>query len=310
MFNKNFPRNLIVILAAILFIGLTCASYLGLTYRHIDAAVDLSSPPLPVTAQSLHEGPSFRVAVANMLSPMKGYQHYEDLADLLAHEFGLPLELVTAESYSEVNTMLRESKVDLAFVCVGGFASARSDMDVIASPVIDGQARFNSLIIVPADGPAQALIDLKGKRFLYVDPESATGYWYMAQRIRELGHSPETFFAQVSWTGSHDHSITAVAQHIADGACVSSIIYRLMTHNDPSLARRIRIIETSPPYPSPPVVVRTSMPVSQRNRLANTLVNLADSRDGRAILKDLGIDGFVPARNSDYLAVEPLEASP
>jgi phosphonate transport system substrate-binding protein len=310
MLNKNSSRNLIVILAAIVFMGLTWASYLGLTRRHIDATIDLSSPPLPAAAQPLHEGPSFRVAVANMLSPVKGYKHYEELADLLAHEYGLPLELVTGESYAEVNTMLRESKVDLAFMSVGGPASARADMDVIAAPVIDGKAEVEALIIVPADGPAQSLADLQGRRFLYVDPESATGYWYARQRIIELGFSPETFFTRVSWTGSHDHSITAVSQHIADGACVSSIIYRLMTDNDPTLSQRLRIIETSPPFPSPPVVVRTSMPVSQRNRLTNALVRLSASASGRGILRDLGADGFVTARNSDYLTLVPPEAGP
>jgi len=52
------------------------------------------------------------------------------------------------------------------------------------------------------------------------------------------------------------------------------------------------------------------MPVSQRNRLVNALVRLSASASGRGILRDLGADGFVTARNSDYLTLVPPEAGP
>lgn len=310
MFDKNLSRTLIIIFSVLFFGGLTSAAYLALTYRHIDQAVSLSSPPLSFVSQPLHEGLTFRVALANMISPVKGYKLYQDLADLLAHEYGLPLELVTGEDYAEVDEMLHESKVDLAFVCTGGFVSASEAMEVIAAPTIQGKPEIEALIIVPAESEARSLTDLRGKRFLFVDPESNTGYWYVEKKLAGLGETPDRFFGSVSFTGSHDHSIVAVSQRMVEGASVSSMVYNLMIESDRLLSRRVRVIETSPPFLSPPVVVRKTMPMSQRNRLTHVLFHLADTEQGKAILRSIGADGFVPARNQDYQTLVPPEGPP
>src|SRR3972149_7935511 len=102
MSHNTASRSIILIVAALLFFGLTSAAYLALTYRSVDQTISLSSKPLPFVSQPLHEGMTFRVALANMLSPVKSFNLYQDLADLLAHEYGLPLELVSGETYAEV----------------------------------------------------------------------------------------------------------------------------------------------------------------------------------------------------------------
>jgi hypothetical protein len=38
-----------------------------------------------------------------------------------------------------------------------------------------------------------------------------------------------------------------------------------------------------------------------------TLVGLKDSEEGRSLLEEIGIEGFVPASNSDYQAFSPME---
>lgn len=307
---KNITLNPLLIVAAIIFVGLISAAYFSITYRHVDESVSLASPPLPSRPNPLHRGLTFRVAIAAMLSPVKNFKVYQDLADLLAREFGLPLEIITRDTYAEVNELLRNGEVDVAFVCTGGYASAPDAMDVIAAPVINGRAEYYALIIVPRDSPAQSIEDLRGKSFLFTDPDSNTGCRHPRERLRLIGETSETFFSEIRWTGSHDRSILAVSQRLAQGASVDSLIFDAMLVNDDMLAGLVRILERSHAYPSPPVVVRKTMSIPQRKQLVHILVQLSETAKGRAILKGIGVDGFTPANNSAYQSLEPPPESP
>lgn len=301
-------KALLVFLVVFLGLGsILGAGYALMFHRRVDARISLESDPLPSRPSALHHELSFKVAVASMLSPARSYATYVELADRLAHSAGLPLEIVSRDSYAEVNELLRKSEVDLAFVCTGGFASAPDSMEVIASTVIKGKTEFQALIIVPADSDANSFADLSGRSFVFTQPDSLTGHWYPRARVNVLGATLESYFGEVRFTGTHDRSIIAVSQGMAGGGSVSSVIYDTMTSEDETLASKLRVIERSRPYPSPPVVVRKTMPHSLRKRLVNLLVSLDQTPDGRNTLNKLGIDGFVPASNQDYRHMGPGE---
>jgi phosphonate transport system substrate-binding protein len=309
--KKTTNQGLLISVAVVIAFGvLIGATYYALTHRHVDALVRLDQPPSATAHHPLHKALTFRVAVATMLSPIKSYKAYGDLADLLARQYGMPAELVTRKTYAEVNGLLRDGEVDVAFVCSGGFASAPDAMDVIAAPLIDGLPEYHALIIVPSDSAVRSLEDLRGKRFLFMEPDSNTGYWYPLERLKALGETPEGFFGETQWTGSHDHSILAVSQRLAEGASVHSVVFNFMVSADEALARQLRILEKSPPYPSPPVVVRKTMPVPRRKGLVKSLVDLSKTEEGRVILRGIGIDGFVPAENAMYSSIRPPEPRP
>jgi phosphonate transport system substrate-binding protein len=296
----NRALNISIIIAAVAFGLLICGVYFSIIHRRVDASVSMASTPIPSVPKPLHKGLTFNVAVASMISPMKSFRMYHELAERLAREFGRPLEIITRDSYAEVNELLGNGQVDVAFVCSGGYASAPDAMDVIAAPIIDGRPEYYALVIVPANSTAQKFEDLRGRSFLFMEPESNTGYWYAFERLADMGESPESFFSEFRWTGSHDRSILAISQEMAGGASVHSVIYGQMVSQDEALSRRIRVLEKSLPYPSPPVVVRKTMPVPQRKRLVQTLVQLSETEEGRAILRGMGIDGFAPANNLTY----------
>jgi phosphonate transport system substrate-binding protein len=301
-------RYLAVLAIAMVFIGLSIAAYLTVNYRRADAHVRLDSSPSAAIPGPLQKTMSFKVGVANMVTPIKGYDVYHGIAGKLAEGFGLPLELIAAKTCAEMNNMLLNNELDVAFACAGSPVSARDAMDVIAAGQADGKPVYYALIIVPADSKAGSLSDLKGKNFLYTDPNSNAGYWYAVRRLKDLGQEPKTFFRSVKWTESHDHSVLAVSQHMADGAVVSSMIYNLMLSKDPALASSVRVLEKSGPFPSPPVVVRKDMPVRERNIILGILFNLSGSGQGRQMLSGIGLEGFVPADNSRYLSIKPAEA--
>lgn len=269
--------------------------------RPIAAQVRLDSAP----AAALPSGDApqpLRVAAAAMLAPVNSYRVHHALGHYLAHALGRPLEMVTAGSYAEVNAALRRGAIDVAFVCSGGFAAGRDAMDVIAVPIRHGEATYRAALIVHADSPAQSLADLRGRRVVCSDPLSNSGCWHLQRAAQRLaGATP--FFADITYTGSHERSIHAVASGATGGATVGTIFLEDALARNPALP--LRVLSLSEPIPNPPVVVRKGLPTSLRDRLQRALVALEATADGRAVLREMRADGFRGATNEEFRGVVP-----
>ncbi len=264
--------------------------------------------------QSLPEEPPadiipLRVAVAAVISPKGNVESYTPLLEYLGRRLGRPVEMVQRRTYAEVNDLIREGKVDLAFVCTSAYVAGEREfgMQLLAAPQVNGEAAYHAYLIVPADSPAQTMADLRGKVFAFTDPMSHTGHNYPMWLVRRLGEEPETFFARTFFTYSHDDAIRAVAEGLADGASVDSLVYDFALTRDPSLARRVKIIHRSMPFGAPPVVVGPEVRPQLRAELADLILGLEQSEEGRAILRALGVDRFVPVDDGAYDGVRQIE---
>jgi phosphonate transport system substrate-binding protein len=269
--------------------------------------VDLSiRQPVMVAAES--DIVPLRIAVAAVLSPEGNVENYADLARYLGDRLGRPAELVQRRTYAEVNALVAAGDVDLAFVCTSAYVAgeARSEMDLLVVPVVGGEIVYYSSIIVPSESEATSLSDLRGTVFAFTDPMSHTGRVYPTYALQLLGETPESFFLSTFFTYSHDRAIEAVANGLASGAAVDSLVLEYALDRDPTLRDRIRVIETSPPFGIPPVVVPTGLSPRLRADLELLLLGLESDPEGVAILKKLGTDRFVLGEDGAYDGVRTL----
>ena len=264
--------------------------------------------PLPETVPA--EVLPLRVAVAAVISPRGTIASYQPLLDYMSEKLHRPIELVQRRTYGEINDLVASGGVDIAFVCTGAYVvgSQQRGMDLLVAPQVNGEALYYSYLIVPADSPATGLNDLRDKVFAFTDPISTTGRLYPTSLVQALGETPETFFARTFFTYSHDKAIEAVANRVADGAAVDSLVYDFAVTRDPSLAQKVRIIHRSPPFGTPPVVVTPSIRPQLRAELQDLLLGLPDTPQGRAALAAIGVDRFVPVTDRDYDSVRQLVA--
>ncbi len=264
-------------------------------------------PPVVVT-----EVTPLRVAVAAVLSPEGNVESYADLAEYLAERLGRPAELVQRRTYAEVNDLIARGEVDLAFVCTSAYISGteRSEMKLLVVPEVKGESVYQSVVIVPAESTIDEIGDLKGKIFVFTDPSSYTGRAYPTFLVRQMGTTPESFFARTFFTYSHDRAIEAVADGLADGGAVDSLVLAYAMDRDPSLTERIRVIHRSPDFGIPPVVVPMGSSPRLEFELRELLLGLDRDPAGPEILARLGIDRFVVGDDAAYDGARELaEAS-
>jgi phosphonate transport system substrate-binding protein len=262
----------------------------------------------PVSAQVDDDVVPLRVSVAAVISPRGTAESYQPLLDYLSAKLQRPIELVQRRTYAETNDLLESGEVDVAFVCTSAYIAGHDSfgMELLTAPEVQGAPVYYSLLLVPADSDAQSLADLEGGVFAFTDPISHTGRVYPTYRIHQLGSTPEAFFARTFFTYSHDNAIRAVANRLADGAAVDSLVYDFAIVREPELADQVRIIHRSPAFGIPPVVVSPHIRPQLRALLQEILVDMVNDPAGQPALESLGVDRFITIDDSSYDLVREM----
>jgi phosphonate transport system substrate-binding protein len=250
-----------------------------------------------------------RIAIAAVISPKGSAESYGPLLDYISEQLGRPVERVQRRTYAEVNELVETGAVDLAFVCTSAYVVGRRDFDMqlLVVPMVDGETYYHSQLIVPSNSSATSIIDLKGKVFAFTDPMSFSGRMYPTYLLHQFNETPVSFFQGTFFTYSHDDAIRAVANGLADGAAVDSLVLDFSLARDPSLSEKIKIIYTSPPFGIPPVVVGTHLRPQLRAQLSEVFLNMHDNDAGLEALQSLDLDKFTIGSEDLYKSVEEIE---
>ena len=251
-----------------------------------------------------------RIAVAAMTSPKSTFDYYQEILVYIGERTGRPVELVQRETYQEINDLIEQGQLDMAFVCTGAYIEGHDTfgMEILAAPVVYGEPVYYSYTIVDADSAATDLADLRGASFAFTDPISNTGTLVPTYLLGQLGETPDTFFGEYIYTYSHDRSIEAVADGLVDGAAVDSLIYDYMLANDDPAIEGTRILATSEPYGIPPIVVHPDLDNDLKRQLRSILLEMHADTEGRAILSAIKIDRFEVTGDSAYDSVREMQA--
>jgi phosphonate transport system substrate-binding protein len=262
----------------------------------------------PLPASSSDQVVPLRVAVAAVISPKGTAESYQLLLKYLGARLNRPTELVQRRTYAEINALVQNGYVDVAFVCTSAYVEGHEKfgMELLVAPQVNGGVTYNSLLIVPRASSAQSLNDLRGKVFAFTDPMSNTGRVYPTYLVQKLNSTPEKFFARTFFTYSHDDAIRAVANGLADGAAVDSLVYEFATAREPALLEKTKIIHRSPPFGIPPVVVSPSIRPQLKAELQESLLEMINSHEGQKGLQAIGVDRFVLIEDSAYNSAREL----
>jgi len=149
-------------------------------------------------------------------------ERYTPFVNYLSKELGIKVNLRIANDYAAVIEGQRAGNIQLAYYGPASFSRARLTgvkTDAFAIDVnADGSKGYYSVFYVLAKSPYQKLDDLKGKNLGLVDPNSTSGNNMPRFKMNQMGVDPETFFAQVVFTGSHENAVLALAQGTVDVA--------------------------------------------------------------------------------------------
>lgn len=237
----------------------------------------------------------------------------EKLAELLKKQTGLTFAVSVPTSYAAVVSAMGAGQVDVGWLSPLPYVIAHDQygVRVVLRTVRNKSDKYWSFIIARTDTGINKLEDLKGKRFAYGDPVSTSGCLYAKELVRSKGYDPAKFFSNVIFAGAHDKVVMAVYNKQVDagaiyGGVVSDAREKVVDTIKDVMAKT-KVIARSAEIPNDTVSVSKTLPEDLTKIITDGLMKVAASDEGRiAVMTLYGIDGFVPAKDSDYDSVRKV----
>ena len=149
-------------------------------------------------------------------------ERYGPFMEYLAQQLGTKVTLRVANDYAAVIEGQRNGSIHVAGYGPASYARAivtGVKVEPFATTVNnDGTIGYYSVFYVRADSPYKTIDDLKGKNLGLVDPNSTSGNNVPRFALNKLKLNPDTFFARVTYTGSHENAVIALQQKTVDVA--------------------------------------------------------------------------------------------
>jgi len=232
---------------------------------------------------------------------------FAPMADHIEQQLGIPVETFSASEYIGVITAMQNKQVDVAYFGPKSYVEANriAGAVAVARELNDqGQEGYYGIIIARKDSGMTTLHDARGETFGFVTPNSTSGFLVPSIGIIEVtGERPESFFAEIRYTGSHGSAVRAVLAGDLSVAATNTLDLFAMEQAGLDSSPLVELWR-SELIPSSPISVRGDLPQSFQDAIRNAVLSLSDNP--RA-LEAMARGGFVPGTDADFDPVRALE---
>jgi phosphonate transport system substrate-binding protein len=280
------------------------------------AASPAAAMPAPKPAASGELGSAakpLKMAFVPSSDSQKVMASGQPLADLLTTITGLVFQVSVPTSYAAVIEAMGAENVDIGWLAPFAYILGREKFqtEVILSSVRSGSKTYTGQIVAHADSGITSIEGLKGKKFAFVDPGSASGFLYPNALLASKGIDYKTAFSETLFAGGHDKVLVAVYNKQVDGGATFGPSAPGATdarHNVvstlPDILEKVKVVDLTPPIPNDTVSVRKGLSPALVAQVKEGLLAAAQTEDGKRLLKTLyTIDGLATAQDSEYESV-------
>jgi len=245
------------------------------------------------------------MAVTPSNIPTELFKASEAFATELAKKVGIPIKVYMPTDYLGVVEAMRNRSADMAFVHPAGyvFANREAKAQIVAVDVWHGKTSYTSRFYVRKQSGITSLEGLRGKTIAFVDPGSTSGYVYPMVTLIKKGlvtnRDPKTFFKDAMFAGTHEAALLALLNGSVDAVASFDLAPQQYLKDKEKVEKLTHVAETDP-IPEAGMAVREGLDPGLVKKLTDALMGF-NAPEYRPILRDFyGIDGFAPAKDSDY----------
>jgi phosphonate transport system substrate-binding protein len=219
------------------------------------------------------------------------------------------VRFVQRNSYREIDDLLAENRLDVAWVCGFPYVTNSQTMRLMAIPDYQGKPLYRSYLIVPrSDTQTTHITQLRNRVFAFSDPQSNSGFLVPTTELIRAGIRPSRFFKKSFFTYAHRKVVDAVTTGLADAGEIDGYVYDTIEKQYPERTRDVRVAWRSPQYGFPPIVARRSLDDDSFLRIQRALLGMKDRPAARDVLQRLNLDGFVPDDDKVFDGIRRLVA--
>jgi phosphonate transport system substrate-binding protein len=254
-------------------------------------------------------------ALLSTESALEVGRRWTPVLDLLSKDLGISVKQVAAADYRGSIEALRFNKAQIGQLGPKGYIEASNSNYANVEPIAqlqhaNGSLRYRSCLIVHADSALFSPEDIAGKTFAFNDPNSTSGYLVpMTFFLMEMGIEPKEYFSKLTFSGSHEASILAVANKKVDVASTNLPYIQQMTREGKIPRGAVRVIWVSKLIPNDPIVVRKDLPDNLKQAIQQSLTTMKAKNPEVFVTGGAWIGGFVRVDDATYQIIRDLNVT-
>jgi phosphonate transport system substrate-binding protein len=212
------------------------------------------------------------------------------LARMLEVATGYRVRAEVPTSYAATIEAMCAGRVDVGFLATFAYVlgNQRCGTEARLVSIRANKPYYVSQILYRADLNVRNLNDLRGKRFAFVDPGSASGYLFPAALLKKNGIDPDRFFSQVLFAGGHDKVVLAIYTGSVDaGATFGDPDNPVLEAREtavrqyPDVRDKVKVLMYTEDIPNDTVSFRRDLPQEVKEKVTKAMFRIAATPPGR-----------------------------
>ncbi len=225
---------------------------------------------------------------------------YFPILQEVAKKVGRQARVIIVSDYESLGRSLLNGTIDVGWFSPFAYVSAKDQGDVIplVTAVVNNNASYIGYIV--ARNEFASLDSLRGKRFAFVDRQSASGYVYPRAMLMEQGKNPDTFFGETAFLGSHNRVIDGILEGVVDAGGTYSEAFDAAKANGAKI-QDLTILARTEPIPKDAIAARGTLDGQLLAALKQAFMETNDRNGQQAErMKRVNLNGFVEAKDEIY----------
>ena len=235
-------------------------------------------------------------------APQNIKENYAPILEEIARKVGRQAKIMIVSDYDSLGRSLLNGTIDIGWFSPFAYVSAKNKGDItpMVTTVVNKNSSYNGYIITRKNSEFKSIDHLKGKRFAFVDKQSASGYVYPKAMLLEQGKQPETFFSENIFLGSHDRVIDAVLDGTVDAGATYSEAVEAARGRGLSI-QNLQIIAQTEAIPKDAIAARPGFDNALLEDLIKAFIQTTDTKsECNFLMKKTGLNGFISANDQVY----------
>lgn len=236
------------------------------------------------------------------LSAVELHAMFNPLADYLSAELGEKVTIVVPKDFDAFKAGVKAGQADLAFANSLIYVQVKRDVKVeplAVSAEPKAGTKFRGIIIARKDSGIQKIQDLRGKRLVFVEKDSAAGYVFQMLLLNRAGLDVQKDFTTLPFAKKHDNVVMAVLNKAADaGGIREDDLEKLRGKVD---IDQLKIVGFTDYFPNWPVFASSRIAPETTAKIRSALLKLKpNDANAEKVLKAAKLAGFASISDKDY----------
>ena len=227
---------------------------------------------------------------------------FTPLAEYLSKETGEKISLVIPKDFDAFKALVVSGQVDMGFANPLVYVQLKksdASLDLLGLASEKSGTKFRGIIIARKDSGIEKISDLKGKKLIFVEEDSAAGHIFQMLTLSKAGLDVKKDFTKLPFAKKHTNVALAVFNKAADaGGIREDDLEKMKEVVD---LAQIKVVAYTDYYPNWPFFSSKRMNSATAGKVRAALLKLKpNSTEAQQVAGAAKITGFAQVVDKDY----------